>query len=348
MNDLVTIKDVAKRAGVSVATVSAVVNKSAFVSEQLKQRVLEAVEEMDYRPNAMARGLKRRKTELLGLIVRDITNPFYPEMMYGAEVAARKAGYSILICTAEDGDEHGMKYIDSMLEHRVDGMLLAIIDKLDSPIFQRFQSNKIPTVLINRAPQDYDGNAVLADNFEAGLIATRHLISLGFDEIAFIGASNNMMTGVKREQGYRQALKEAGLEGPEHLICYADYSTQKAYKEYQKLIAKKQIPRAIYAANDLMAYGAVRALQEAGYRIPQDVAIIGCDDIEFSKNFLIPLSTVHIPKYEVGKIGAEILIRMLNANDQDPPVKELIELKPHLVVRNSCGAKIDCKFKSPQ
>lgn len=335
---MATMRNVAESAGVSIATVSAVINNSAYVSDELRQRVLSTISKLDYRPNALARGLKNRRTKLLGFMVRNITNPFYPEVVLGAEDAAREAGYNILVCTTADEEDRERACVETMLEHRVDGMLVAIVDEADNLTLTTFKDKKVPIVLINRLPEGYTGNAVVADNIKAGFQATHHLISLKHKQIAFIGASQRFITSRHREQGYRQAMQEAGIPVPEQLIRYCNYSEDHAYTEYRKMIEAGLIPEAVFCGNDLMAFGVIRALRDTGHKVPEDVAVVGCDNIEFSSKFLVPLTTVHLPKYEMGKLGAELLIRTISSHNIAEPKGEFIQLKPHLKVRSSCGA----------
>ncbi|MHB1405971.1 MAG: LacI family DNA-binding transcriptional regulator [Desulfitobacteriaceae bacterium] len=332
---MITMKEVANLAKVSVATVSAVINNSAYVSDQLRERVLEAINVLGYRPNALARSLKKSKTQLLGFIVKDITNPFYPEMLHGAEDAARKAGYNMLVCTTSDETEREEKYLESLLELRIDGIILATIDEATKLVAERLNKEQTPFVLINRWPDGYKGCAVGADNLKAGMLATQHLISLGHKEIAFIGASKELVTSRYREEGYRQVLKENGLDVPEHFLRYCEYSEEKAYLAYEELAKKGNVPKAVFAANDLMGFGAARALWEAGYKIPDDVAFVGCDDIEFSKKFLIPLTTVYIPKYEMGKLAVEMLLKNIEKSEGYQNDNSVMMLEPHLVIRKS-------------
>ncbi len=335
---MTTMRKVAELAGVSIATVSAVVNNSAYVSDELRERVQSAISQLDYRPNALARSLKNRRTKLLGFMVRNITNPFYPEVVLGAEDAARAAGYNILVSTTADEEDRERACLESMLEHRVDGMLLGIVDEINNPTLIKLKEQKVPLVLVNRWPEGFEGNAVVADNIEGGLLATRHMIDQAYKKIAFIGAAQRFITSRHREEGYRRAMREASLAVPEDFIRYCDYSEEHAYTEYRKIIESGEIPQAVFAANDLMAFGVIRAFLDSGYRVPEDVAVVGCDDIEFSSKFLIPLTTVHLHKYEMGKLGAELLIRAINEPDIAEPKGEFIQIKPYLVIRKSCGA----------
>ena len=341
-----TMKKVAEMAGVSIATVSAVVNNSAFVSDDLRERVQTAISQLDYRPNALAQSLKNKRTKLLGFMVRNITNPFYPEVVLGAEDAARAAGYNILVSTTADEVEREQACLESMLDHRVDGILVATADEIDSPTLKTLRDKKVPLVLVNRWPEGFEGSAVVADNIEGGLLATRHLVNQGHKTIAFIGASQRFITSRKREEGYRRAMEEAGLVVPEEYIRYCDYSEEHAYTEYLKIIETSQLPQAVFAANDLMAFGVIRALLDSGFRVPEDVAVVGCDNIEFSSKFLIPLTTVHLHKYEMGKLGAERLIRLINEPKIAQPKGEFILMKPYLVIRKSCGS-IKSKTQGP-
>ncbi len=335
---MATMREVAQLARVSVATVSAVINNSTFVSDELKERVIQAIQELDYRPNALARSLKSSRTRLLGFMLSNITNPFYPEIVLGAEDVARKEGYNIFVCTTDDDEERAQTYLDSMLEHRVDGMLVGTVDELSDPTLRKLKAAQVPLVLVNRWPEGYKGNTVVLDNIAAGILATNHLLSLGYREIAFVGASRKIMTSRQREDGYRQAMKLAGIPVPEHFVRYCDYSEERAYEEFRRMAKTGRVPRAVFAGNDLMAFGIIRAFLDEGFKIPEDVAVVGCDDIAFSSKFFIPLTTVHFHKYEMGKLSAELLIKAINSPDSEDSQSDFIQLKPHLVVRKSCGA----------
>jgi DNA-binding LacI/PurR family transcriptional regulator len=329
----ITIKDVAKKANVSIATVSAVVNKTKFVSEDLKARVEKAIDELGYRPNKIARSLKRKESKLIGVTVTEITNPFYPLMLKGVEDIALANGYHLILCPTGDDSEKEYELLQSMLDQGVDGIILATIDENNSPCTQLLQKEGIPHVLINRAPDDYQGNVVRIDSEKVGKMATDYLVNLGHRDIAFMGGGR--LNSVQREEGYKKALLEHGLALKENRMIMSDYQITSAYNDMNSLLATGDVPTAVFAASDIMAFGAIKALLDAGYKVPEEVSVIGSDNISFSEDFRIPLTTIDVHTYEIGRIGAEILMQLLaNKEKEEQPHKNFL-LEPKLIIRES-------------
>ncbi|WP_394140059.1 LacI family DNA-binding transcriptional regulator [Cytobacillus oceanisediminis] len=332
---MTTIKDVAKHANVSIATVSAVINKTKFVSEELKERVETAIEELNYRPNKVARSLKRKESKLIGVTVTEITNPFYPLMLKGVDDIALGSGYNVILCTTGDDPEKELEMLQSMVDQGVDGIIFATIDNEDSTSVQLLKKEGIPHVLINRAPADYEGSQVRIDSYKVGKMATNYLINLGHTDIAFLGGDR--LNSKERESGYKDALLENGLSLNENRIIKSDYQIETAYRDMNSLIATGDVPTAIFTASDIMAFGAIKALIDSGFNVPNDVSVIGSDNISFSEDFRIPLTTVDAHTYEIGRMGCEILLRML-ANKEQPEHRRLL-LEPKLVIRESTSIK---------
>lgn len=330
---MTTIKDVAKKANVSIATVSAVINNTKFVSDELKERVEGAIKELGYRPNKIARSLKRKETKLIGVTVTEVTNPFYPLMLKGVEDIALANGYNVILCTTGDDAEKEYELLQSMVDQGVDGIVLGTIDTEDSPSVQLLKKENVPHVLINRAPNEYEGNLVRIDSYKVGKMATNYLVNLGHKDIAFVGGDR--LNSREREKGFKDALLENGLSLKENRIIMSDYQIENAYRDMNSLIAAGDVPTAVFAASDTMAFGVIKALLGAGYSVPEDVSVIGSDNISFSEDFRIPLTTVDAHTYEIGRMGCEILMRLL-AN-KDPHEYRKLLLEPRLVIRESSG-----------
>lgn len=328
---VVTIKDVAKQANVSIATVSAVINGTKFVSEELTERINHAIEDLEYRPNRVARSLKRKKSKLIGVTVTEITNPFYPQMLKGVDDIAIENGYNVILCTTEDEPDKEYDLLLSLIDQGVDGIVLATIDKNASSSIELLKKEKIPHVLINRAPANYEGNKVTVNSYKVGKVATDYLISLGHTDIAFIGGER--LNSIDREKGYKDSIIENGLNLRSDRIIMSDYHSNGAYDTTNSLIATGDLPTAIFTASDVMAFGVIKALLNSGYKVPEDISVIGSDNISFSEDFRIPLTTIDAHTYDIGRMGCEVLLNELRNKDQNDDRKILLE--PKLIIRES-------------
>lgn len=328
---MVTIKDIAQKADVSIATVSAVINSNKFVSEGLKERVELAINELGYRPNKVARSLKKKETYLIGVVVTEITNPFYPLMIKGVEDIALSNNYKLMLCTTDDDPQKEYELVQSMLDYGVDGVVLATVDNENAESIAFLKNKRIPHVLINRAPYQYDGNFVRINSYRIGEIATEFLIKHNHKDIAFIGG--NRLNSLEREKGYKDTMIKHGLEVKEDRIINSEYDAEIAYKDIYRFIQMKKMPTAIFASSDIIAFGVIKALLDNGYHIPNDISVIGSDNISFSEDFRIPLTTVNARAYEVGKVGCEKLVATLTNKSDNNPKIHLLE--PEIVTRNS-------------
>src|SRR5690625_3107179 len=299
------MKDVAKRANVSIATVSAVVNGTKYVSDELKERVEKAIDELGYRPNRIARSLKGKKTTLIGVIVTEITNPFYPLMVSGIDDAAHEQEYNVLLSTTVGNEEREIEAIETMIDHGVDGIILSTIDRIDSRSLKIVQEENIPTVLINRVPTDYKVSSVCIDSNKVGKIATEHLINSGHQSIAVIGGKR--LNSVIRKEAFLKTMQENNLSVRDDWILDVGYKYDNAFgKAYEFLTNCKEandLPTAIFAATDFMAYGVIKACLKKGLKVPEDISVIGSDNIPFSEDFRVPLTTVDVDTYKMGKEG---------------------------------------------
>ncbi|WP_059104424.1 LacI family DNA-binding transcriptional regulator [Shouchella shacheensis] len=329
------MKEVAKKAGVSIATVSAVVNGNKYVSEELRERTENVIKELNYRPNRSARSLKGKKTNLLGLTVTEITNPYYPALIKGVEELAFEQNYNVILSTTNDEVNKELKLLESMMDQGVDGIILTTVDHKASEVLTLVEKAGIPHVLINRAPENYEGSCVYVNSVKVGEIATNHLVSLGHKRIAFV--SGRRQNSSDREVGFRNVMAENGLQADEELIVDGNYDEDRTYKLAMSLLQlpKEKRPTAVFAASDSMAFAVARACLDQNMSIPGDLSIIGSDNVPFSSDFRVPLTTVDVKADRIGKIGFSFLEEMMTNPQEFIHKKEKIE--PSLVVRQSTG-----------
>jgi LacI family transcriptional regulator, galactose operon repressor len=332
-NKAANIYDVAREAGVSVFTVSAVANKSGQVSSSLQRRVEAAIEKLNYRPNLLARSLAKRQTHTIGIIVPDIANPFFPQVVRGAEDTAQKGGYSILLCNSDNQPEKEEGYLELLLSKRVDGILLTKAPGRFTPVLRRMLSDvKVPIVLVMRTCPDVKADAVLTDDLRGAFEAVSHLARVGYCKVALVGGPMNVSNGRARWQGYRKGLKACGLPYDPALVFEGDYRVDSGYRAGLALLPRR--PDAVYIANYLMTVGFMKAAEEMGMQCPEDFGLVSFDDYPWLGCFRPRLTTVDLPKYELGAEAARLLLERLKCK-QGPPVIQ--KLTPQLVVRESCG-----------
>jgi LacI family transcriptional regulator len=334
-----TIKDIAKQVNVSYATVSRALNNKYGVKRETRERVLEAARNLNYRPNAIARGLVKRQTHSIGLVIPDITNPFFPEVARGIEDGAQAAGYNVFLCNTNWEVGRELQYLDLLIEKRVDGILIAPILARVSRMEGAWQS-RIPVVYVSKAPRDSANSHVVIDDVRGAFLATQHLIESGYRSIGFIGAPEQLMfeghapAADERLKGYKLALHTSGLEEEPRFICFGDFKRESGYNIIQRWIEAGSYPRAVFGENDLLALGVMQGAKEKGLSVPRDLAVVGFDDIPLAGFPEIQLTTVFQPKYEMGKIAVEILLERINRGDRQGPNRHVI-LEPRLIQRAS-------------
>ena len=331
-----TIVDVAKKAGVSKSTVSKVLNSTPYVSEKAKASVLKAMVELDYIPNSIARNLvKNRNTPIIGLIVSDILNPFFPEVVRGVEDTARIKNYSMVLCNTDYDLRKEENYINFLLQIRASGIIFASTRIHDSIIYE-LKKLKYPFILLSRIHPIIETDFVGVDNELGAKIAVKYLIDKGHKKIAHITGPLDTSPAMQRLNGYKNALKENGIEYDEDLVMTGDFRESGGYECAKKLliINRKKRPTAIFAANDLSAMGAMEAIYSLGLKVPDDISIIGYDNIHISSYPSINLTTINQPKYEMAKIATEILIDKFE-NKVPPGKKRQVVLEPFLVERKT-------------
>ena len=330
-----SIYDVARDARVSLFTVSAVINHKSHVGKKLRERVEAAIRRLNYRPNLLARGLAAQKTHTIGMIVPDIANPFFPMVVRGAEDAAQKHGYNLLLCNSDDTQEKEENALELLLSKRVDGILLtkAICD-ISPTLRQMIQEMKIPIVLVMRTFPKISKDAVVTDDYQGAFDAVCHLARAGRKRIGLIGGPRKISNGKARWEGFRDALKENDLSYDSALVVEGDYRMESGYRGANLLLSHR--PDGIYVANYLMTVGLLKLAEEMGLRCPEDFGLVSFDDYPWLGIFQPKLTTVELPKYQVGQEAVELLLERINGNNGPGVLKKLL---PELRVRESCGFK---------
>ncbi|WEA47168.1 LacI family DNA-binding transcriptional regulator [Priestia aryabhattai] len=333
---MATMKDISKKANVSLSTVSAVINQSAYVSPGLTNRVMQAIEELNYKPNAVARSLKKKRTNTVGVIVSNLSNPFYPPLIEGIEDVSFNNNFNVILCNVSNGNKKILTYLELMLEKQVDGLLLANI--ANSEDLNEVEKTGLKYVLINRKPPFYDKNFVGVNNPLSSELAVNHLVRQGYKRIAFFGGDLDINTARERKAGFISCMTQTGLDIDPMLIYDGEYSLESGYTNVKKMIEQVEVlPEAICTASDIIAFGVIKGLRDSGIRVPEDISVIGNDNNSFSENFLVPLSSIDHSTYDMGKLSMEFLLEMIKEKDETR-ARQII-LTPSLVVRESCGYK---------
>lgn len=328
-----TIKDVAKLAGVAISTASRVINDSGYVSDETRIKVESAVDQLDYTPNAIARSLKQKSTFSLGLVVADIGNPFFSELAQAVERAAREQGYSVLLVNTDGKMAHEDDGVHLLISKQVDGIIWysPINTKLAQQVSKRKDGPVIVTISGKPNPV---GTHSIYINDEAGAVeAVNHLIRLGHKRIGYIAEPEGEQYSQARLQGYLHSMEKGQVSVVPELIVRGDFQEGSGRRAIKKILAEKQLPTAIFAANDLMAIEAIQYAREIGLDVPGELAIVGFDDIKFAGLRGIDLTTVAQPKYEMGQEATKLLISSLKREQ----ASRQISLLPSLVIRRSCG-----------
>ena len=312
---MATIKDVAKRAGVSVATVSYVINGTRNVAPETAARVRAAMEELSYHPNAVAQSLRTRTTHVIGAVISDISNPFFATLIRGAEDCARENGYSLLICNTSEKLENELVYLQLLSRKRVDGMIIAPTGKNDGLIKDLIERG-MQIVFIDRKVEGVAAPAVLSENEEGAYQATRYLIEQGHRKIGIVLGLPHVSTTTERLHGYERALAEAGIAADPSLIVYGHSQVEGARKASVTLLDRADRPSAVFATNNLMTIGLMMAIHDLELRCPQDVSVIGFDDFDWAAAFNPPLTTVAQDPYLIGERAVEILFANLNQHNR--------------------------------
>jgi DNA-binding LacI/PurR family transcriptional regulator len=331
----VTSEDVARLAGVSRATVSYVVNHGPRpVSHETRERVLKAIYQTGYQPNSVARNLRMRRTSTIGLIVPDTYNSYFSEVAQGIEAVAFEKGYTVFLCHSGSDLEREMRYVNILQTQQVAGVIW-IPGTADFSPYYKLKEYEIQTVVIDRSIPNEEVSTVMADNLRGGFLATKHLIDLGHRRIGYISRPVEMNHSRGRFEGYLSALQEHNIEFDDKLVVKGGFVLEDGRRAANELLKIEQLPTAIFAYNDIMAIGALRAIHEAGFHVPNDFSLVGFDDIAQSAFTYPALTTVYLPKFEMGKIGAKLLFSLI---EKRPTLSEFLSpLSVKLLIRESSG-----------
>ncbi|ACY53025.1 MULTISPECIES: substrate-binding domain-containing protein [Vibrio] len=330
---MATMKDIAKLAGVSTSTVSHVINKTRFVSEEISERVNNAAKELNYyAPSALARSLKVNRTKTIGMLVTTSTNPFFGEVVKGVERSCYQKGYSLILCNTEGDNERMRQSINTLLQKRVDGLILMCSslegERID--VFERYPD--IPVVVMDWGPMLFTSDKIQDNSLRGGYLAAKYLIDCGHTEIGCITGPLIKHQAQMRYEGYKRAMNEAGLEFNANWIIESDFECEGGYQAFMKMAQRGTLPSSIFVSNDMMAMGVINAANELNIKVPEQISIIGYDDIHIAKFMSPSLTTIHQPKYRLGQAAVETLVRKL---DDKSTEAQVVQLEPTLVERKS-------------
>lgn len=336
----VTIEDIAKEAGVSIATVSRVINKTKPVSTELRDRVYAVIEKNHFKPNRLAQGLITKKTDTIGIIVPDISNAVFGKLTKGINSVFAEQGYTVVLCESQGDPEKERKLLEILEEKQIEGLLFAGVN-VDHTLVECMQRRKYPTVLVAQETSESEEalHTVIHDNTTAMYDAVKFFLDNGHRRIAYLGGpANDFSSGRKRVSGYEKALREAGIEIKESYIVQGDFSFEAGYQGMKKIHEENgRLPTAVVAGSDMLAVGAIRYLDNLGVRVPDDVSVMGFDDLEFAAYIRPELSTVKISYYDEGVRAAEML-KQLMVDDSDAPMKEYV---PHRIIHRKTSKSLN-------
>ena len=330
----VTLRDVAQKAGVSAMTVSRVVNGTGGVDAETHRRVEEAILALDYIPNRLARSLVSQQTRTIGLIVPDVVNPFFAPVIRGAEMTARKAGYRVLLCNSEGDFRLEREYIEDLVAHRVEGLMLAPAGDRSRVALLPLLKGDFPFVLLDRSLPDTDCDHVISDNIAGARRLVEHLIAIGHRRIAHFTESDDVSTGRDRLEGYRQALEAAHIAVSEDLIFRTTSDRIGGYRAAQLMLDLDPLPTAIFTVNNMTALGAMQALRERGVKVPDEIGLVCFDDVEHLAVLSPFLTVIDQPGETFGSLGAQLLFERISGKAGKRSRR--IVLQADLIVRQSC------------
>ena len=325
------MRDVARHAGVSISTVSHVVNNSRAVSSEARGRVLAAMKELGYKPNALAQNLRRQQTLSIGMIVPDSANPFFAEVARGIEDTSFEQNHSVILCNTDGNVDKQATHTDLLIKNQVAGILF-VAAGISTELVEDLQARQVPLVVVDREVPDVAVDTVLTNHRRGGCQATQHLINLGHRRIACISGGSDLSPSAERLTGYQMKLQESGIPFEDTLVVKGDFQYASGYRAAQQLLRLAEPPTAVFACNDLMAVGVISAATEMGLRVPEDLSVVGFDDVRLASFTNPPLTTIAQPKYEIGVIATEMLLARAG-NLAAAPRVERLETK--LIIRGS-------------
>jgi LacI family transcriptional regulator len=343
-----TMKRIAGELGVSITTVSKVLNNHDDISAGTRARVLAKVEELGYRPNAVARSLTLRRTHTLGIVIPDLMHSFFVEVVSGIESVASAKGYGLLLCSSGENLAKERLELHLLYGRQVDGIVLASAPGGgNGELLRDFRTHGIGLVMIDR--DDYPEvpcHRVLTDDERVGFLATQHLLASGRRVIGHLSGPR-VAHARRRERGWKEALRAAGIRPPANWLVPAGFMDADGQRAMKKLLAVRPRIDAVFAANDPAAIGAMKAIWDAGLKVPDDIAVVGVGDIALGDLLKVPLTTVSWSRAELGRQAAELLLNPMTRENGDAPTRRVV-IPPHLVIRESCGAAVGGRAPAPQ
>lgn len=330
---MITIADVAKEAGVSVATVSRVINKNGPVSPKSLEKVNMAIARLNYQPNVWGRRLRRKESRMILIFVPNIRNPYYASIVSGIEDTARNANYGTMLCITNQDKMREQEFIELLYNGQADGAVFLYSDKNDRGI--KKLSAEMPIVQCCEFSRDSEDSHVSIDNFAAARQAVQYLTSLGHERIGFVGSDNQFISSEYRQKGFEAGLLEAGIPLDKKILAYGDrdYSFASGIHAGKELLSlpKSERPTAVFCISDVLALGVIRAARNMGLKVPEELSVIGFDDVEYATMFDPMLTTISQPRYSLGKTSAEMLLKQIEAGEADSAVY----LEHKLILRDS-------------
>lgn len=328
----VSMKDIARESGVSVATVSRVLNGSATVREELRARVLSSVEKLGYQPNMVARSLRMRKTMVIGVIIPNILNPFFTDIVRGVEDAALKAGYVVTVLSSDQSLAKERRYLQLLRNRMVDGVLIAVAHQRESDLTPLVERG-LPVVLVDRSLDGAPFDRVTVDTWRGAYLGAELLIQRGYRRIAFLGGPNSVSTAADKLAGYRAALEDYGVQIDERLVLEGDYTEASGHDLGRRLLDMPDRPDAVLVANNLMTLGFYTIVREYGLRVPHEIAFVGFDDRPWAALAIPPITMIDQPTYELGRSATEMLLARMSGEVEGEPRQVVLPCK--LVIRGS-------------
>lgn len=330
----VTIKDIAEKANISYPSVSRALSGKPGVSEETRGKILKIAREMNYQPNALAKSLVQNKSSTIGLIIPDILNPYFPEIAKGVEDEAHLKGLSVFLCNSDWDDAREGKYLDKLLAKRVDGIIIFPISKRNIFEIRRKAGSDLPIIILGGSYSEEDFVSIAIDDVLGAEISVVHLLEQGYGNLVFIGGKPGLSSVDDRLEGFVSGHKIFGLEVSDKMIVESDLTFDGGYTSMNTLLDNEFQPGAVLAENDVIAMGVIQAIRMRGLKVPEDIAVVGFDDIPMASMTGIDLTTVRQPKYEMGKMAVLELNALLEKESESKVHKRLV-LKPELIIRKS-------------
>ena len=318
-----TIKDVARHAGVSISTVSHVLNETRFVSEDRATKVHDAVRALDYKPSAVARSLKTNRTHTIGMLTASNANPFFAEVIHGVEASCYERGYHLVLCNSDDDLDKQASYLKTLEEKRIDGLL--VMSAHSQPAFFDLLRDRCqwPLVVLDCQAPGLEADIIMEDPEQGGYEATRYLLEQGHQSVGCISGPGDLSPSCQRLAGYYRALEDVNIPVKDGWVVEGRLTAESGYQAATGMLDNGEPPSALFVGNDIMAMGVICALQTRGYRVPDDVSVIGYDDIELAAYTSPPLTTIHQPKGELGRLAADTLIDRIENPQRQRVVRTL-------------------------